>query len=107
MSDVTTPGTAPATYPGKTLGIVGLIVSIFFSVIGFVISLIAFNQSKAAGFKNTPAKVGMILGIVFFVLGIIGVILAVTLAAAGLDALCNGQAPGTYPTTNGGTVTCP
>ena len=64
----------PSTYPGKTLGIVGLIVSFFFSLIGLIISIIAFNQSKAAGFKNTPAKVGIILGIVFLVLGIIAAI---------------------------------
>jgi ABC-type Na+ efflux pump permease subunit len=104
---MTQPVANPATYPGKTLGIVGLIVSFFFSLIGLIISIIAFNQSKAAGFKNTPAKVGMILGIIFFVLGIVGVILAVTLGTAALDAVCNGQAPGTYETTNGGTITCP
>ena len=62
----------PSTYPGKTLGIVGLIVAIFFSLIGLIISVIAFNQSKAAGFKNTPAKAGIIIGAVFLVLGIIG-----------------------------------
>jgi len=64
----------PSTYPGKTLGIVGLIVSFFFSLIGLIISIIAFNQSKNAGFKNTPAKVGIILGIVFLVLGIIAAV---------------------------------
>jgi len=64
----------PSTYPGKTLGIVGLIVAIFFSLIGLIISVIAFNQSKAAGFKNTPAKAGIIIGAVFLVLGIIGAI---------------------------------
>jgi len=86
MSEVNYPAATPATYPGKTLGIVGLIVSIFFSLIGFIISLIAFNQSKAAGFKNTPAKVGIILGIVFFVLGIIGTVLFFTLIAAACNS---------------------
>ena len=63
---------APGTdYPGKTLGIVGLIVAIFFSVIGIIISAIAYNQSKKAGVKNTPALVGIIIGIVFFVIGLI------------------------------------
>jgi hypothetical protein len=71
---MTQPVANPSTYPGKTLGIVGLIVSFFFSLIGLIISIIAFNQSKAAGFKNTPAKVGIILGIVFLVLGIIAAI---------------------------------
>jgi hypothetical protein len=84
---------APATYPGKTLGIVGLIVS--------------FNQSKAAGFKNTPAKVGIILGIIFLILGIIGIILGVVLGVAGVNSLCDGLDAGTYETTTGTTVECP
>ena len=64
---------APAgiDYPGKTLGVVGLIVAIFFNLIGLIISAIAFNQSKKAGYKNTPALVGIIIGIVLTVLGII------------------------------------
>ena len=84
---------APATYPGKTLGIVGLIVSFFFSLVGLIISIIAFNQSKAAGFKNTPAKVGIILGVV--------------LGVAGVNSLCDGLDAGTYETTTGTTVECP
>ena len=97
----------PDTYPGKTLGIVGLIVSFFASLIGLIISIIAFNQSKAAGFKNTPAKVGIILGIVFLILGIIGVIIGVTIGFGAVNAVCDGLDAGSYPTTNGGTVTCP
>jgi hypothetical protein len=62
---------APATYPGKTLGIVGLIVSFFFAIVGLILSAVALSQSKKAGYKNTPAKVGLILGIVFSVLWII------------------------------------
>ncbi|MEV7692438.1 hypothetical protein AB0N73_03805 [Microbacterium sp. NPDC089189] len=58
-------------YPGKTLGIVGLIVAIFFNLIGLIISAIAFSQSKKAGYKNTPALVGIIIGSVLLVIGII------------------------------------
>lgn len=58
-------------YPGKTLGIVGLIVAIFFNLIGLIISAIAFSQSKKAGYKNTPALVGIIIGAVLLVIGII------------------------------------
>lgn len=81
------PGT---DYPGKTLGIVGLVLAILFSIIGFIVSLIAFNQSKAAGFKNTPAKVGIILGIVFFVLSVISIIASIALSAA---ILANNPSP--------------
>ena len=76
----------PDNYPGKTLGIVGLIASFFFTILGLILSIVAFNQSKAAGYSNTPAKVGIILSIVFIVLGIL---LAVILLPAMLLALCD------------------
>ncbi|MDQ1204432.1 hypothetical protein [Microbacterium sp. SORGH_AS_0862] len=71
-------------YPGKTLGVVGLVVAIFFNVIGLIISAIAFNQSKKAGYKNTPALVGIIIGAVLFGLGVILWIVAI---AAGVAAV--------------------
>ena len=68
---------APAgtDYPGKTLGIVGLILVFFTNFIGLIVSAVALNQSKQAGYKNTPAKVGVILGIVFVALGVLFLIL--------------------------------
>jgi Ca2+/H+ antiporter len=79
---------APAgtTYPGKTLGIVGLVVAIFFNVIGLIISAIALVQSKKAGYKNTPALVGLIIGIVLTVLGIIFGIVAFAGAMAAISS---------------------
>jgi hypothetical protein len=77
------PGT---DYPGKTLGIVGLILAIITSVIGLVISIIANNQSKAAGYTNTPAKVGIILGIIFTVLNAIWIILVIAGSIAAVNA---------------------
>jgi len=62
-------------YPGKTLGIVGLVFAFVFALAGIIISAIALNQSKQAGFKNTPAKVGLILSIIFTVIGLIGIVL--------------------------------
>jgi len=85
MTDATpapTPAPAGTDFPGKTLGIVGLIVAIFFNLIGLIISIIAFNQSKAAGFKNTPAKAGIIVGAVLFVVGILFYVLFFALAAS-------------------------
>lgn len=58
-------------YPGKTLGIVGLVLAIFFNLIGLIVSAVALNQSKKAGYKNTPALVGVIVGAVLLALGII------------------------------------
>ena len=80
------PAQAPAgtDFPGKTLGIVGLVLAIFFNLIGLIISAVALSQSKKAGYKNTPALVGIIIGAVLIVLGII-ISIAVGVAAAGMQ----------------------
>lgn len=72
--------------PGKTLGIVGLVLAFVFSLAGIIVSAIALKKSKEAGFQNTIAKVGLILSIVLFVLGVIGVIASVALGIAAVDA---------------------
>ena len=51
-------------YPGKSLGIVGLVLSFFFTFIGSLVSFIAWRQSRAAGYRNTPALVGVMIGVV-------------------------------------------
>jgi hypothetical protein len=73
---LTTPS-AGADYPGKMLGIVGLIVAILASAIGLIISAIAFTQSKRAGYKNMPALIGIIVGAVLLVITVISVIVGV------------------------------
>jgi hypothetical protein len=57
--------------PGRTLGIVGLILAFFCSLIGMIISIVAYRQSAQAGYKNNIALAGIIVGAVFLVLGII------------------------------------
>ncbi|HWR84487.1 MAG TPA: hypothetical protein VN200_00690 [Rhodoglobus sp.] len=68
---------AGADYPGKTLGLVGLILAIFFNLIGLIVSIVALNQSKAAGYKNPLAKAGVIVGAVLLALGVIIAIISV------------------------------
>ena len=73
--------TAPAgtDYPGKTLGIVAVILAFVFTILGLILGIVAGNQSKAAGFKNTPAKVAVILSVIFLVVGlVVAIISAVT-----------------------------
>jgi hypothetical protein len=99
------PGT---TYPGKTLGIVGLVLSFLVAIVGLILSAIALSQSKKAGYKNTPAKVGLILGIVFSVLWIIfwilwGVVFA-SLIGGAMD-VCGTYGTGIWEY-NGVTYTC-
>ncbi len=107
-----TPNQQPGTYyqqpggedPGKTLGIVGLILSFFTALIGLIISAVALNKSKKAGFKNTPALVGIIIG----ALGTIGVIIAIIVSVVVLGAAatkCAELGPGIHQE-GGVTITC-
>lgn len=74
---------APAEDPGKTLGIIGLVLCFVVSIAGLIVSIIAKKKSEAAGFTdNTPAKVGVILGWIFTILGVIGFIIWVVLFIA-------------------------
>ena len=63
----------PAVDPGNTLGLVGLILAIIpcTSTIGLVLSIVAYIISKRAGFQNSKALAGIIIGIVWLGLGII------------------------------------
>lgn len=94
----------PATSDGKTLGIVGLVLAFLFALAGLIVSLVANSQSKRAGVKNTPAKVGIVLSIIFLVLQIVGVILFVTVFA-NLFNMCAQLGPGVWDV-NGVTYTC-
>jgi hypothetical protein len=101
------PAAAPAPtgdYPGKILGIVGLILSFVFALLGLILSAVALSQSKKAGFKNTPAKVGLILGIIFSIGWIIFWIVWGVLIATVFN-VCAQLGPGVWDY-NGVTYTC-
>ena len=87
---------------GKTLGIVALIVTFFFSLIGLILGFVARGQSKRAGVKNTPATAAIVLGFVFLALTVI----IWVVVFGGLFAACSGLEPGTYTLDNGATLTC-
>ena len=67
--------------PGKTLGVIGLVLAIFLPLIGLVVSIIAKSKSKKAGFKNGPALAGIIISIVLMLLSIAAVTLVIVTAA--------------------------
>jgi hypothetical protein len=98
------PAGAGGDFPGKTLGIVGLVLSFFTTIIGLIISIVALRQSKKAGFKNTPALIGVIVGIITTLLGIIFGIIGIVAFMALLDQ-CAQLGPGVH-NVNGVTVTC-
>jgi uncharacterized membrane protein len=108
------PGT---DFPGKTLGVVSLVAGIvsyfIFPIIAgiaaIIMGAIARGQSKKAGYKNTPATVGLILGIINVIVWIILVIIIIVVAVAGANALlekCNELGPGEH-FVDGVTYNCP
>jgi hypothetical protein len=84
-----TQGGAPAAVnPGKTLGIVGLILGVVGFVVmflgpiaGLIVSIIGLSKSKKAGQKNGLALAGIIVSSVALIANIITVIVIVSVAA--------------------------
>lgn len=100
-------GQQPTENPGKTLGIVGFILSLipFITIAGLIVSIIAFVKSRKAGMGNGFALAGIIIG----ALGVIGSILFIILTAVGIAAIgevCNDLGSGTH-TYQGTEITCP
>lgn len=71
MATYQAPPGATGEDPGRTMGIVGLILAIFCNLIGMIVSIIAYNRSKSAGYKNNIALAGIIVGAVLLVLSVI------------------------------------
>jgi len=90
---MTTPTPAPAPqpapagdFPGKTLGIVGLVLAILAAPVGLIVSIVANNQSKAAGFPNQLAKIGIIVGAILTAIWVISIVIWAIAAAALLSS---------------------
>lgn len=73
----TPPGGPAAADPGRTLGIVGLVLAgtgllcAPLALGGVVVSIIGFQRSKSVGIKNNLALAGIIVSAVLLVLGVI------------------------------------
>lgn len=69
--------------PGKGLAIAGVILAFFFSLVGLILSIVAKKKSKAAGFNNSLATVGIVLNAVFLVFGLLifALLVAITMAS--------------------------
>lgn len=99
---MTTPAPVPAAASasdGKTLGIVGLVLAFLFSLAGLIVSIIARNQSKAAGVPNGPATAGIVISIIGLVLTVIWIIVVIVGGAAlfgGLAQVCAEYGPGVW-----------
>jgi len=108
---------APPPVPGKTMGIVALILPfVGFCLVGLVLGIIALVQSKKAGFKNTPALIAVIVSAVFIVLEIVAAIFIITAIANGANSVstqiqiinqCDSATSNGYYTLNGQNIACP
>ncbi|WP_165069991.1 hypothetical protein [Marisediminicola senii] len=97
----------PGEDPGKTLGIVGLVLAFVFNIAGLIVSIIANKKSKDAGYKNGFAKAGIIISIISIVLGIAAAGFFIYAATqVGADP-CLGYPAGEYVTEEGDPITCP
>ena len=101
--------TAPAApVPGKTLGIVGLVLAFLAPLVGLILSIVAKSQSKKAGVKNTPATAGIWVSIVVMVLTLVIVGITVAMSMTAVNAaleVCNQLGEGVYEI-DGVTYTC-
>lgn len=94
-----------AENPGKTLGVIGLVLAIVAWPIGLIVSFVAKSKSKRAGFKNGPATAGIVLSVLALV--ITGIVIAT--AVAGISAVaaqCAEYGPGVHELDTGVTITC-
>ena len=107
MTAATPAPAAPAAVPGKTLGIVALILVVPFglSLLGIILGFVARGQSKKAGVKNTPATVAIVLGFIALIITIVIIVVAAG-GAAGLVQQCAELGSGVHEMENGVTITC-
>jgi hypothetical protein len=80
---------------GKGLGIAGFIVDFFVAPVGLILSIVAKVQSSRAGVKNGLATAGIILGVIFTIGGVIGIV-AFGVAIGGAAAECAKLGNGTH-----------
>src|SRR4051812_20528974 len=99
-----TAATPVASNAGKTLGVVGLILSFFSGPIGLIVSAVARSQSKKAGLKNGPATAGIVIGL----LSTLAIIAAIVIPITVIGAQCAELGSGVHTSEDGAvTVTCP
>ncbi|GAA1971201.1 hypothetical protein GCM10009718_03500 [Isoptericola halotolerans] len=99
-------GQPPVENPGKTLGIVGLVLGFLgpLSLVGLILSIVGLRKSKKVGQPNGIAIAGIIVSSLVLIGVIIGSI-ALGLGLAHVVEVCNDLGPGTH-VQNGVTYTC-
>lgn len=99
---------APAN-PGKTLGVVALVLAILLPLIGLILGFVANGQSKKAGQKNGLAVAAIVIGAILTLLTVVLFAVGGTLFASlfgGLADVCGTYGSGVWEI-DGVTYTCP
>jgi hypothetical protein len=99
-------GQPPVENPGKTMGIVGLVLGFLgpLSLVGLILSIVGLRKSKKVGQSNGVAIAGIIVSSLVLV-GVIIASVAIGLGVAHVVEVCNDLGPGTH-VENGVTYTC-
>lgn len=97
-----------AVDPGKTLGILSIVLPfVGLGLVGLILGIIGKVKSKKAGFKNTPALVGIIISIVAIIATIVISIVAIMYTMDVANQLVEGCQNGAETVTiNGQVVSC-
>lgn len=61
-------------YPGRTLGVVALVLSFFLQIPALIMGIIAWVWSNKVGRSNVPAKVAVAVSATLMVLGILALV---------------------------------
>ena len=98
----------PGRNPGKTLGIIGLVLAIPLSLVGLIFSILGLRKSKKADKGNAIAWAGIVLSTLVILASIAGGVFAFTVLGPqiALAQACAAAGPGEYTDQNGAPVTC-
>ena len=94
--------------PGKTMGVVALVLSIlpFLQLFGVILGFVGLTQSKKVGQKNGLALAAIIIGFVLMALSIILVVVGLAGTFAVIGGACAELGSGVWEV-DGVTYTCP
>lgn len=105
MSAVPPPAPHSTVNPGKTMGVVSLVLSVIgFNVIAIIVGFVGLNKSKKAGHKNGFAVAGIVIGFLSLIV-IIALIAGGGALFGGLAQVCAELGEGVHEV-NGVTYTC-
>jgi len=86
VAPVNQPPVSSGENPGQVLGIVSIVMSVIgLSLIGLILGVISRKKSKAVGASTTLGTIGMVMGIVFTVIGFMFFLLITLVAYGGIQ----------------------